>query len=114
MSIGVSERLDALLQDASLTLARLAGGAAVCTFSRAGVPVPGIKYAEGRWAALREVQRSTSAGGDPVTAAASALSSWIGQLDSAVSRGQGRDWVAYRSGGVDALETLLDPPHEDP
>jgi hypothetical protein len=42
MSIPTTDLLDALLEDAAVTLGRLAGGAAVCTFSRAGVPVPGI------------------------------------------------------------------------
>ena len=102
--------LDSLLEDAATTLGRLAGGAAVCTFSRAGVPVPGIKYAEGRWAALREVQRATSRGASREAATAAALVTWEAEVESAVSRGAGRDWVAYRTGGVDALSTLLDLP----
>jgi len=108
MSTPTTDLLDALLEDAAVTLGRLAGGAAVCTFSRAGVPVPGIKYAEGRWAALREVQRATSRGAALETASATALVTWGAQLESAVARAAGRDWVAYRTGGVDALGLLIE------
>ena len=100
--------LDSLLEESAVTLSRLAGGAAVCTFSRAGVPVPGIKYAEGRWAALREVQRATSQGADLGTTAQAALSRWESELESVVARAAGRDWVAYRTGGVDALGLLIE------
>lgn len=110
MSRPTTGNLDSLLEEAALTLGRLAGGAAVCTFSRAGVPVPGIKYAEGRWAALREVQRATSKGAELGTTAEVALSHWEAELASAVTRAAGRDWVAYRTGGVDALGALLDSP----
>ncbi|MFC6238878.1 hypothetical protein [Longivirga aurantiaca] len=102
--------LDSLLEEAATALGCLAGGAAVCAFSRAGVPVPGITYAEGRWAALRDVQRATSYGAAVETASAAALVTWEAELESAVARGAGCDWVAYRTGGVDALGALLDRP----
>lgn len=114
MSAPTTDLLNALLEDAAATLGRLAGGAAVCTFSRAGVPVPGIKYAEGRWAALREVQRATSKGADLGTIVQAALSHWEAELESVVARAAGRDWVAYRTGGVDALGTLLESPATAP
>ena len=87
------------------------GGAAVCTFTKAGTPVPGIKYAEGRWAALREVQRARGrapAGASTDDLVASALATWQTALDRAVDTSAGADWLAYRHGGVDALHDLAD------
>ena len=49
----LAARLDQLTALAILETA--AGGGAVCAFTKAGIPVPGIKYAEGQWAALQEV-----------------------------------------------------------
>lgn len=100
------ERLASLTEDAGLAMSRLAGGAAVCTFSRAGIAVPGIKYAEGRWAALREVHRRASTAEPDV--AAQVLTSWRAELAAVEQREAGRDWIAYRTGGVDALTELLD------
>ncbi len=108
MNPAAPDLLGTLLEDAALTLSRLAGGAAVCTFSRAGVPVPGIKYAEGRWAALRGVQRAALRGADLGEASSDALATWSRELESAASREHGRDWIAYRTGGVDAICELLD------
>ncbi len=96
--------LERLLEQAAADLALIAGGTAVCTFTRAGRPVPGIKYAEGRWAALREVHRLRSAASGAEVRAT--LAAWQEQLDAVVSRDAGADWIAYRAGGVDALTDL--------
>nr|NLI51182.1 hypothetical protein [Propionibacterium sp.] len=111
-----AEVLAGLLDEAARSLQRLAGGAAVCTFTRAGQPVPGIKYAEGRWAALRETQRratvSAPPGGtagvdDPVLAtAAEVRATWAKNLQRAHERKAGPDWIAYHTGGLDALADL--------
>lgn len=108
MTTSLPDRLVALLDEAGLSMTRLAGGTAVCTFSRAGIPVPGIKYAEGGWAALREVQRATAAGAELGLTAATTTAAWQAHFDAAVARAQSRDWIAYRAGGVDALSALLD------
>jgi hypothetical protein len=103
--------LDELVEDAMRRLDEASGGAAVCTFTKAGTPVPGIKYAEGRWAALREVQRArrrAPAGASTDDLVASALATWQTALDRAVDTGAGADWLAYRHGGVDALHDLAD------
>lgn len=105
-----TDTLDALVEHAARILHEAAGGAAVCTFTKAGVPVPGIKYAEGRWAALREVQRarrSSPAAATSADLAATALLAWQTALDRAEGAGSGADWLAYRHGGVDALADLL-------
>lgn len=109
MSDALLRRLEALTEEAATSMSRLAGGAAVCTFTRAGIAVPGIKYAEGRWAALREVHRGAGPSDDDARAAAeSSLVTWRTQLAAVEERGAGRDWIAYRTGGVDALTELLD------
>jgi hypothetical protein len=104
------DALDALLADAVRRLDEAAGGAAVCTFTRAGIAVPGIKYAEGRWAALRELQRErrrAAAGTAPADLTRSALLRWRADLDRVRSIDAGPDWLAYRHGGTDALAELL-------
>lgn len=103
--------LERLLEQAAADLARIAGGAAVCTFTRAGRPVPGIKYAEGRWAALREVHRRRST---PSRAVRETLAAWQEQLDAVVARDAGADWIAYRTGGVDALTDLIGTDEGEP
>ncbi|MBI1375877.1 MAG: hypothetical protein GC157_00105 [Frankiales bacterium] len=108
MSATLDERLDALLELAARDMDRLAGGAAVCTFTRAGVPVPGIKYAEGRWAALRELHRARRRSPDDGSLADGILGTWRDQLAALRERGAGPDWIAYRTGGVDALTELLE------
>ena len=108
MTAAVEDRLATLVADATRRLDEAAGGAAVCTFTKAGVAVPGIKYAEGRWAALRQVQRAlgTAAGSAPAAVAGEALDEWRSALDRAVATDAGADWLAYRHGGVDALADL--------
>lgn len=103
----MTSRLDALVAAAALALDGSTDGRAVCTLTKSGVSVPGVKYAEGRWAALREAQRSSHH--DDVsddTVVAPVLAAWTAQLDSVRAKGAGTDWIAYRSGGVDALTEL--------
>ena len=76
-----------------------AGSASVCSYTKAGTPVPALKYAEGQWAALRELK---SRGVDR-TVAERLSAEWRDQLLALQSRGASSDWLAYRSGGVDAL-----------
>lgn len=103
----MSAPLDELVVAAAEALDAASGGNAVCTFTRAGAPVPGIKYAEGRWAALREVQRTVAAGAPLGDAVARVARGWADALAALRSRGAGTDWIAYRSGGSDALGDLL-------
>ncbi len=81
-------------------------GAAVCAFSRSGVSVPGIKYYEGRRAALKELSRRLERNPDQTTAAREIQRDWSAALEHAVERSAGSDWIAYRRGGVDALAEL--------
>lgn len=70
--------------------------------------MPGIKYPEGAWAALREVKRAGRAGGDLAERAIAVRAKWQADLASHERRGSGPDWIAYLTGGVDALDGLLD------
>lgn len=99
--------LDEWIGQATELLQGRSAGQAMCTFTKAGIPVPGMKYAEGRWAALREVQRAVRAGADTPEAASAAERSWTEQLVVLNQRGAGQDWIAYRCGGVDVLAELI-------
>lgn len=91
--------LSELLQQASTLMNQASGGASACSFTKAGISVPSLKYAEGRWAALRELK---SQGADR-RAAEHLSAQWREQLVALEAREASRDWLAYRSGGVDAL-----------
>jgi hypothetical protein len=71
------------------------------------VPAPGVKLAEGRWAALREVQRGTRGTADVDTAARALAASWSADLERLRRSDAGPDWIAYRTGGLAALRELL-------
>ncbi|MGI8394583.1 hypothetical protein [Leucobacter sp. W1038] len=91
--------LGVMLEDAGRLMNQASGGASACSFTKAGISVPSLKYAEGRWAALRELR---SQGADR-EAAERLGAQWREQLAALEAREASRDWLAYRSGGVDAL-----------
>lgn len=80
-----------------------AGGASLCTISRSAGSVPGVKYPEGRHAAIAELRRAVRAGESPSGALDRLVADWSAQLARARQRQMGADWVAYRAGGVDEL-----------
>lgn len=98
--------------EAMRAMEQASGGSSVCSFTKAGVSVPGVKYAEGRWAALRELRsqgvESASAATAAGAAAATLADLWRGHLADVQQTGASRDWVAYRSGGIDALTEFED------
>jgi hypothetical protein len=100
-----NDALQIALERAAAALDAAAGSSSLCSLSRSGVPMPGIKYPEGAWTALREVQRS---GGEVTATSAAVRAKWQADLDRHVERGSGPDWIAYLTGGVDALDALLD------
>lgn len=106
--IDLESRLADALARASAALDAAAGSASLCSLSRSGVPMPGIKYPEGAWAALREVQRAVRSGGDVAGHADVIREKWRADLASHEQRGSGPDWIAYLTGGVDALDSLLE------
>lgn len=100
----IDDRLAAV--EAELTAA--AGDVSLCTISRSGGPVDGIKYLEGRMAALAEARRATRHEPESDLAlVASIASAWRDQLAAVRERDAGRGWIAYRAGGVDELDDLL-------
>ena len=108
MTNNLSPQLDRLLEAAKAGLEQATGGGAVCAFTKAGTPVPGIKYHEGRWAALNEVARRYRGDSrDPATAAHEISDAWSADLERLTQRDAGPDWIAYRHGGLDALADLL-------
>jgi hypothetical protein len=84
-----------------------AGSSSLCSLSRAGIAIPGIKYPEGAWAALRDVKRATGGQGDVAVAAAQVRQRWAADLALHQERNSGSDWVSYLTGGVDAIDGLL-------
>ena len=101
-----SSSLAELITAAAELMQERSGTVAVCSVTKAGRSVPGVEYAEGRWAALREVQRAGRADAELAEVVAEVAHAWATQLERLRSREAGRDWIAYRSGGVDALAEL--------
>lgn len=99
--------LAAQLDEAAAALDAAAGSASLCTLSRAGVPMPGIKYPEGAWSALRDVAREARGNGDVCASAQAVRQRWSDDLARHEQRGSGPDWIAYLTGGVDAIDGLL-------
>lgn len=87
-------------------LTSASGDASLCSISKSAGPVPGIKYLEGRMAAVMEIRRSTSRGADAVSAVADAHTTWSRRLHDAERNAMSRDWTAYYAGGVDQLAEL--------
>jgi hypothetical protein len=108
VDLDLALRLDQMLAVAKTGLYEAAGGGAVCAFTKSGTPVPGIKYHEGRWAALHEVSGQCADGThDAATAALDISRRWSADLEKRILHGAGPDWIAYRHGGLDALTELL-------
>ena len=104
----VSADLVGMIAEAAEQMMRLSGGSAVCAMTKAGTSVPGIKYAEGRWAGLREVDRAIAGGSNVDVAVRAVAARWRKGLDTAIERESGRDWAVYRHGGVDAVADFAD------
>ncbi|MGV1036343.1 MAG: hypothetical protein ACOYD0_04870 [Candidatus Nanopelagicales bacterium] len=104
-----AEVLDAMFGDALAELQLAAGSTSMCDLSRTGTPVPALKYREGAWAVLAEVRSRTVHDLETVLDAAELTQQvWSAELDRIRVRGAGVDWLAYRTGGVDALARLLE------
>lgn len=95
-----SVRLARLLETAEADLHSAAGGAPLCKVSMTGTSGQSVKYFEGRWAALREVQR----GADPQDA----FNRWRIDYERHQQQQSSDAWLHYAAGGVDALFELLD------
>jgi hypothetical protein len=95
-----SVRLARLLETAEADLHTASGGAPLCKVSMTGTTGQSVKYFEGRWAALREVQRGADA--------QEAFNAWRKEYERHQQVDSGQAWLHYSAGGVDALFELLD------
>jgi hypothetical protein len=114
--------------DATTHLTALAGDASMCAIGRSGRSFPAAKYHEGRQAAAGQARRvlrgspastTSSAGSDGLAsggkgaddsvaeALAGVTSEWRRMLTDAEAKGP--DWVAYATGGLDALAEISEP-----
>lgn len=94
---------------AEAALDAAAGSSSLCSLSRSGTPIPGIKYPEGAWVALRDVQRASASGVTSVPQAAEMVRArWADDEQRHRTRGSGADWIAYLTGGLDALDSFLE------
>ena len=96
---------------AAQSIAAATGGASLCSVSRSGRQIPGVKYPEGRWAALREVRRRLRPLSDDPDLVRGALAeiraTWRADMVAKEKQGQ-ENWVTYRLGGVDALDEIAE------
>lgn len=95
-----SLRLARLLEHAEADLQVSTNGAPLCKVSTTGVQGQGVKYFEGRWAALREVHRGQDA--------RETFHQWRRQFEKHRDQGSSDAWIHYYAGGVDALFELLE------
>ena len=104
------DRLALIADSATAALTAATGGASLCSVSRSGERVPGVKYPEGRWAAATEARRALRDVTDTDAArrvVAGLAADWTADLERRRSAGA-EDWVAYRLGGLDALGELTE------
>ena len=100
--------LDRHIFEAEATLTAAAGSASLCTVSRSGRPMPGVKYPEGAWVALRDVRRALSATDGMSAALDEVRQRWAADLARHTDAGSGPDWLSYLTGGLDALDALAE------
>lgn len=100
--------LDRHIAQAEETLSAAAGSSSLCTVSRSGIPMPGVKYPEGSWIALRDVRRSARTLGTVESAIVDVKAQWGADLSRHAQARSGPDWIAYLTGGIDALDALAD------
>ena len=102
-------RVHGRLDRAEADLVAATGGAPLCRIDdHRGLAA--IKHAEGRVAALREVERGVrrSAGADRLEVTRTVLGAWEAAQERDADRGVA--WSAYRDGGVEELRALLAEP----
>jgi hypothetical protein len=98
------QALQSRAEAAAQAMASATDGASLCSISRSGRRVPGVKYLEGRWAALRALGRAIAAPATDVEGQILALrSQWWTDLQHRQGSAD-RHWVDYLLGGVDALD----------
>lgn len=105
------EVVEDLLAGATDALVRASGETSLCSSAKSGILVPSVKYAEGQRAALNTLRRELQAPGQGTQAAAAAIATrsataWRDECARLQERSAGADWIAYRTGGAEALERV--------
>lgn len=109
MTVSLMAILERQLAAAEQAVMASTGGAAWCQLQRDGRVTGGVKYDEGRLAALMAARRRLRSA-DPATWA-QVLAEELAQWQQALAEVQAQPkpampWLAYRQGGVDALTAL--------
>ena len=100
--------LAALIEQAVTELDTVTNGGSLCWPARDGRSAPSAKFLEGRWAALSELQRTRTSGSRPDE---EVLARWQAKLDRHIAEGASADWIAYDTGGVEALRDVVMSPN---
>ena len=108
MAVDWAARCEHILADTERDLVAAVGNSSLCAIGKSGDRLDGVKYLEGRSVALREFRRQLRDTGG-AEAQREAEQRWRDHLQTVLERNMGPDWVAYRTGGVDALSDLADP-----
>ena len=95
------------LDQALAALDAASGTSSLCSLSKSGLPMPGIKYPEGAWIALREVTRAVREPADIPSVTCAVRDRWSADLARHEAAGSGVDWIAYLTGGLDALDDVI-------
>ena len=98
----VAQRATDVRADAVRHLTVLAGDASMCAIGRSGRSFPAAKYHEGRQSAASQVRRVARTG--QLSGLTAVLDEWQRTMTHAQAKGP--DWVAYASGGADALAEI--------
>lgn len=99
MSQAPPSPLDRLVLEAEAELESALRGASLCSVSRK--PQEGasdVKFKEGRWYALRDIQRHVDGGFDAIAALQATQSEWARRTPT------GEAWTTYRAGALAALQ----------
>lgn len=110
---GLEARAAELRAEAVMTMTDLAGPTSACSLARDGRSFSSYKLHEGRYAAASELVRAlrrelAGEGRDAAALAvlADARARWADEV--ARRQDQGKDWLAYATGGSDLVEQLAE------
>ena len=97
--------LDSEIEATAHAITTETGGSSVCRVHKDGRVTGGLKYHEGRLVALNEVRRLAHRAHDLPTALDDLEDHWTAELDvRRTAEHASPPWVAYATGGVEAIE----------
>lgn len=103
----MTDDLAVLIEQAVIDLDTVTNGGSLCWLTRDGRSAPTAKYLEGRWAALSELRRARDSRGNTDDAV---LARWQAALERHTAEHARGDWIAYDTGGVEALREVVSEP----